>query len=179
MLTSTSNSKNPTHRREAQPNPQEIVRALKLLHKPGEVFEVRALSGKLRRSLSGYFDDHAKATTAARDAVDRGAEGIYVTLNPVNPALLSRAKNRTIEAQRNAGTADKDIVRRRWLFIDLTRCGRRAFHRPTRTIKPHWIKRGRSQYGSAGVISLPPCWPTPATAHTCYTRLSFPPMTMD
>ena len=49
----------------------------------------------------------------------RGAEGVYVTLNPVNRLLLARANNKVIEAQRKASTADEDITRRRWLFIDL------------------------------------------------------------
>jgi hypothetical protein len=90
-----------------------------MLHEPGEVFEIRALGGKLRRTLSGYFDDHDKAARGALDCARRGAEGVYVTLNPVNRVLLARASNKVIEAQRSASAADKDIARRRWLFIDL------------------------------------------------------------
>jgi hypothetical protein len=102
-----------------KPDSAEIRRALALLHEPGEVYEIRALGGRLGRPLSGYFDDHDKAARVALDCARRGAEGVYVTLNPVNRALLARASNKVIEAQRTASTADKDIARRRWLFIDL------------------------------------------------------------
>ena len=115
----TSVSKIETPERTVVPDAQEIRRALNLLHQPGEVFELRPLGGRLKRPLSGYFDDHDKAARAAMDTVGRGAEGVYVTLNPVNPALLARAKNRLSEAQKGQATADKDIVGRRWLFIDL------------------------------------------------------------
>ena len=102
-----------------QPDPAEIRRALTLLHEPGDVFEIRAFGGSLRRTLSGYFDDYEKAARAADDAATRGAEGVYVTLNPVNPALRARAYNRLVELHKGGGTADKDIVRRRWLLIDI------------------------------------------------------------
>lgn len=118
-MASTGNGEKRAREREIEPNPQAIRDALSLLHAPGEVFEIRALGGKLRRPLSGYFNDHDKAARAALACVRRGAEGVYVTLNPVNRALLARADNKVIEAQRNASTADKDITRRRWLLIDL------------------------------------------------------------
>ena len=44
--------------------------------------------------------------------------GIYYTLNPVNPALLARACNRLREYA-DLTTADSDVVRRRWLPVDL------------------------------------------------------------
>jgi hypothetical protein len=118
-VASTGSSETHTHKREVEPDAQEIRRALRALHESGEVFELRALGGKLRRPLSGYFNDQDKAARAALECVRRGAGGVYVTLNPVNRALLARASNKLIEAQRNASTADKDIARRRWVFIDL------------------------------------------------------------
>jgi hypothetical protein len=55
--------------------------------------------------------------------LDDAAEstGIYVTLNPVNPALLARRANRVKRrlGARDATTADGDILRRRWLPIDV------------------------------------------------------------
>ena len=47
--------------------------------------------------------------------------GIYATLNPVNPALLARRANRVASrlGRKDATTADADIVRRRWLPIDV------------------------------------------------------------
>jgi len=118
-VASTGSGERRARKREVGPDAQEIRRALGLLHEPGEVFETRALGGRLRRPLSGYFDDHDAAARVALECVRRGSEGVYVTLNPVNRALLARANNKVIEAQRNASTADKNITRRRWVFIDL------------------------------------------------------------
>lgn len=89
----------------------------------GEVFEVRALDcpdrpgGAYRRNLSGYFDNIDAASKAIEDLEQRGPAGIYVTLNPVDPDLLSRCNNR-IDSAKNS-TADGDIVSRRWIFIDI------------------------------------------------------------
>ncbi len=44
--------------------------------------------------------------------------GVYITLNPVNPDLLARAVNR-VKDRAKATTADKDILRRVWLPIDI------------------------------------------------------------
>jgi hypothetical protein len=107
---------------EAKPrltDQEEIRRTLKILHEPDDVFEIRALNGRLRRPLSGYFNDQEKAAAAALAIARREPEGIYVTLNPVKGALLSRAENRIDQAERGGATADKDITRRRWLLVDL------------------------------------------------------------
>ena len=107
----------------AAPTPQgdadEIRRTLRLLHPQGEVFEIRALGGKLRRPLSGYFDNQETPRGEALQCVRRGAEGVYVTLNPVNPALLARGKNRIAETQKVTATADKDVIRLHFVFIDV------------------------------------------------------------
>ncbi|MEN6517818.1 MAG: hypothetical protein ABFC38_06450 [Methanospirillum sp.] len=97
------------------------LEALDLLLEPGAVAELRAI-GRDGRIASGYFDAPAKLATAAEvldDATD--FQGIYVTLNPVNPALLARRANRveTRLGRKDATTADADIVRRRWLPIDV------------------------------------------------------------
>jgi Protein of unknown function (DUF3987) len=99
-----------------------ILEALTLLMEPGGVVELRALdvsTPTYRRphTVSGYFDDRAKLAEAAASL--RGAKGIYITLNPVNPALLARAANRLrIMGPKDASTSDADIVRRHWLPID-------------------------------------------------------------
>ncbi|HRT12748.1 MAG TPA: DUF5906 domain-containing protein [Methanoculleus sp.] len=99
----------------------ETFNALQLLAPPGGVFEVRALGD---RTASGYFDaDHLEQAAKAIEALDATGSyhGIYVTLNPVNPALLSRRSNR-IETRlglKEATTADADIIRRRWFPVDI------------------------------------------------------------
>ncbi|WP_067048834.1 hypothetical protein [Methanofollis ethanolicus] len=86
----------------------------------GGVVEVRALADFATHS--GYFDDFARLAAAA-EALDADPEvrGIYVTLNVVNPALLARRANRVKMrlSRSDATTADADILRRRWLPIDL------------------------------------------------------------
>ena len=86
----------------------------------GGVVEVRALGDYATHS--GYFDDFAKLADAA-EALDTDPEvrGIYVTLNAVDPALLARRANRVKMrlSRSDATTSDADILRRRWLPIDL------------------------------------------------------------
>jgi hypothetical protein len=89
--------------------------ALPLLLPPGHVFELRIL-GTAHGTLSGYFDDPAALVAEARKWSGH-AEGCYVTLNPVNPALLARARNRLILRPKHA-TSDTDVIERRWLFLD-------------------------------------------------------------
>jgi hypothetical protein len=93
--------------------------ALRLLHEPGSVFEIRALNPKAGRprTMTGYFNDVAAAADAAKQ-LDGDFEGVYVTINPVVPALLARAANRMRESGRGESTADADVVCRRWLVLD-------------------------------------------------------------
>jgi hypothetical protein len=107
-----------------QPDRSEILRALELLAEPSQVVELRLLevqSQGLRMpvTMSGYFDDFELLADSACK-YGNSAKGVYVTLNPVNPALLARASNRLRTAGRNdALTSDADITKRRWLPIDL------------------------------------------------------------
>ena len=104
------------------PQLEEIKRSLDLLHEPGEVFEVRCLGVPGGRGFtstaSGYFDDSAKAATYIAACDRRKQKGIYTTLNPVLPALLSRAHNRIVDRAKST-TTDGDIIRRHWLPFDI------------------------------------------------------------
>ena len=99
---------------------EEICRAVELLAPDGGVVEVRALADGATHS--GYFDDYGALAQAveALDA-DPAVAGIYVTLNAVNPALLARRANRIKMrlSRKDAATADADILRRRWLPVDI------------------------------------------------------------
>jgi hypothetical protein len=100
----------------------EIRRGLDLLH-PGDddVFEIRVLGIPGRGkpfTASGYFSDKDAATRAAAEYDARGPAGVYVTLSPVDPALLSRAPNRMIDYPAHT-TTDNEIIRRRWVFVDI------------------------------------------------------------
>jgi P4 family phage/plasmid primase-like protien len=97
-----------------------ISDAVLVLAEPGQVVEVRALAGNATHS--GYFTDFSALArfTEALDT-DPSVHGIYVTLNPVNPALLARRANRIKMhiCRSDATTGDADILRRRWLPVDL------------------------------------------------------------
>ena len=97
----------------------EILRAVSTLSMGG-VVEVRALADGATHS--GYFDDYTLLAeqVEALDA-DPAVAGIYVTLNAVNPALLARRANRIKMrlSRKDATTGDADILRRRWLPVDI------------------------------------------------------------
>jgi hypothetical protein len=92
-----------------------IRRVLGLLYPKGSVAELRCLKTKYG-TISGYFDDFDKLAAIAAD-LSGDVPAVYVTLNPVNDALLARANNR-IERYAKATSGDVDIVKRCWLPID-------------------------------------------------------------
>jgi len=101
-------------------SPTGIVHAIAALEEPGQVVEVRALGEN--GTHSGYFTDFdALARKVEALDADPSVHGCYVTLNEVNPALLARRANRIKMhlSRADATTGDADIVRRRWLPIDI------------------------------------------------------------
>jgi hypothetical protein len=91
---------------------------LQRMLQPGSVLELRAFvpGNSKDTTVSGYFDDIDKLVAAAA-SLDNRAHGIYVTLNPVDPALLARANNRLVHSPKST-TSDHDIPRRLRLLID-------------------------------------------------------------
>jgi len=108
---------------------ENVVATWNLIYDDSGVVEVRAILKQPERNkswegwgdiVSGYFDNQ-QAFTEAVAALDREkvVKGIYVTLNPVIPALMGRAHNRLIApGKRSPTTSDDDIVARRLLLID-------------------------------------------------------------
>src|SRR5712691_7754461 len=96
----------------------EIDRGIALLFEPGDVVEVRI--PKTRAGVvAGYFDNLSTMAEAICQAdVKYRAGGVYYVLNKINTALLGRAYNRLKERAEHA-TADNNILRRRWLPVDL------------------------------------------------------------
>ena len=97
----------------------EVIRpALDVVLEPGSVAELRVLKvgGHSKNTASGYYNDFDKLAEAAAEWSGR-VPGVYVTLNPVLPALLARRANRFVEW---AGTTTQDngILERRWLPLD-------------------------------------------------------------
>jgi hypothetical protein len=103
---------------------EQAMRAIGLLFEPGDVIEIRALHvdrGPTRTGVTyaGYFQfDAGDEIVHALASLDGRADGIYVVLNQVNPALIARAKNRLQAGLKNT-TSDADIIACRWLYVDV------------------------------------------------------------
>ncbi len=91
---------------------------------PGHVYECRVLckgrSGPLglREPVSGFFNDREAFVAAVSPITGADAAGVYLTLNPVDPALLARSPNR-LASRPSAATRDENIVRRHHFLIDV------------------------------------------------------------
>lgn len=99
----------------------DASRFLALLACTGDVFELRALSKghSAPQVTAGYFDDMDKLAAAAVDLSGK-VDGVYLTINPVNPALLARAPaNRTHRAGNGDTTSDRDVRVRRHMLVDV------------------------------------------------------------
>lgn len=95
---------------------EEVLRTCRLVMASGDVHEVRIPRAGRRGTIAGYFDDAERLADAVL-AIDGTVPGVYLTLNPCNPALLARAVNR-LQEHAQVSTSDADILRRRWLLID-------------------------------------------------------------
>ena len=102
---------------------EQIEKAADVLFEEERVYELRAFgvpedwADGDGFTHSGYFDDIGELAAAAVNLDRKGAGGVYVTPNPVEPDLLARAKNRTVRSPKST-TTNGEITRRRWLLID-------------------------------------------------------------
>jgi hypothetical protein len=100
--------------------PGDIASALDLLAGPGQVVEIRVLANNAVHS--GYFMDYAALVRVCETLdYDTSVHGCYVTLNTVNPSLLSRRTNRIQMrlSRSDTTTGDAEILRRRWFPVDI------------------------------------------------------------
>jgi hypothetical protein len=107
----------------------QIEQAARLIATPGAVIELRATKvpdrpkdpAVWRKTWAGFYDAEHLGQLA-RDAVmlDRkGAAAVYVTLNPVSLDLLAYRCNRVDTDKSQSLTKASDILRRRWLLVDV------------------------------------------------------------
>ena len=102
---------------------KRIHHAMEHLWMPGTVAELRVPNATptegsdYTTTMAGYFDNLDDLVVAATLWSGR-APGVYWTINPINPAFLSVAKNRVIKA-RTGAVKDADILRRQHLLIDV------------------------------------------------------------
>ena len=76
------------------------------------MFEIRALDASLKGNrrngtIAGYFDNVDRCVAELKQLAC--AKGIYLTLNPIAPALLARCANRLDYAGKNTTTNDPHI----------------------------------------------------------------------
>lgn len=102
-----------------QPIQAEIERAINLLFDGDEVVEVRAFHKGKKRTDAGYFDgQHRNDLVQEAIRLNTAGAAVYVTLNRLDPQLLGRYANR-IESFANTTASDTNVIRRRWLLVDL------------------------------------------------------------
>ena len=94
----------------------ELTRTVEILFSPGDVVELRTF--KEGRTYSGYFEDRGKLVHAACKQDERGHD-VYITLNKLPDDIAFRRYNRIEQIKgRDQTTSDRDVERRRYLFID-------------------------------------------------------------
>jgi hypothetical protein len=97
---------------------EQLRRAAELIMERGAVHELRIPKAGREKTISGYFEHPLTLAQCAAelDATGKYA-GVYITLNPCNPALLARCCNR-VRPYAEVTTSDHDILKRSWLLID-------------------------------------------------------------
>jgi hypothetical protein len=96
-------------------NPAEVRYFLKLLR--SGAYELRTTG---ERIWSGYYDDmEALAGDAIKLSGSVGVDGVFHTINTVNPILLARSYNKMKRASRGESTSAKDILRRVTFLVDI------------------------------------------------------------
>lgn len=96
-------------------NKEQMEYALSILREEGEV-SVLQITGTKKGNLVGYFDDLDKLMYITDDY--NGTSNMFVSLNPVTPDLLARAKNRTLPRVKQP-IIETDILKRSWLPINI------------------------------------------------------------
>ncbi len=101
----------------AQALEDDIRRTLAFYHPDGTAFELCGIgTDRFPKAVDGgFFDNHEKAVEAACK-LTRDHHAVYITINPVDAALLSRANNRIKSGL--ARTQDKEVPRLQRLLID-------------------------------------------------------------
>ncbi len=105
-------------------DPNAIGESWDAITEPGLVYEARVLcKGRngplgLRETVSGFFNNRQAFIEAVRRISGDDAAGVYLTLNPVDPALFTRSPNRLASGPIKA-TRDENIIGRRRFLIDI------------------------------------------------------------
>lgn len=103
-------------------NEQQIRQWWQVFKGDGKLVEIRLLG---MNTYSGYFTDVERLISQLRPMLDYnnfqyyGSMQAYFTLNDINPELYSREQRDVFKKRPKATTTDGDIIRRRFILIDL------------------------------------------------------------
>ena len=102
-----------------KPDTAAMRSALDAMFFPDDVIELRAFPKGKKGVAAGYFDGEHRGDLANHAGrLNSAGAAVYVSLNQIDPQLLGRYSNR-IEDYARETVSDKDVIRRRWLLIDL------------------------------------------------------------
>src|SRR5271157_1791831 len=99
-----------------------IYNAMEVLLTPGTVVEIRIPKAILdpglpdKTSVVVRWFDNPQSIADEIATWPYTAEGIYYTINPIDPIFISKTKNRLVRGKK--GVTDEDILRRTTLLID-------------------------------------------------------------
>jgi len=144
-----------------------LDRWLRLIVSPDEVTEVfvkeRERDGlDIKPNFVGYYDsDHHDLLEDDAISCSGCCTGVYYRMNPVDPTLLARSKNRLQTTRAVNSATNGDITRRRLLMVDVD------------PIRPGGISASSSERESAKLVVNDVCeflseggWPEPAFVDT-------------
>lgn len=150
---------------EHTPSPQSdtamILDALTALFQPDDVVELRSFAKGRKRTDAGYFDGEHRQQLAEHAArLNKPGAAVYVTLNSIDPQLLSRYANR-IEVGAATTTTDAQVTRRRWLLLDFDPT------RPTDTSATDaQLEAAKAAARACWQALQAECWPDPLAAES-------------
>jgi hypothetical protein len=100
------------------PDKAVMAKALGALFGPDDIVELRAFPKGKNIVVAGYFDgEHRSDLVEHAFRLNKAGALCYITMNPIDPQLLGRYRNR-IEDGKVSTASDKDVIRRRWLLLD-------------------------------------------------------------
>ena len=136
--------------KECEPMPLSdrtaVINALRIIAEPGQVVELRALDAvtdKILRpqTVFGFFDNAEKLADAV--GTIKSARGVYLTLNPVAPALLVRRRIRFARRSGARQQATPTFSGEDGFPSTSTPCDRPESHRQALSTRLHSNRRSR------------------------------------